>query len=377
MQGKKTVWVLGSGFSKSLGGPMLYELIGEKAEQVTREVFPHLGGREIVYNLFRKHQKTLWEHAELFMEFIDLAMIPNSPQRRILEGLANTAAYEVKGPGAPRVTMEQLRYDAVMTVAAECSTYTHNADLRAEAWAPYYDFRDMLGVEDTIITFNYDLVLESLAPGGNLQHTSFMRPDQPKAPNLATVLKLHGSVNWGIAKDQSLRTVDRLEDFRANDWLPLIATPGATKASYCGSHLKPLWEEALAALRDAEAIVFVGYRFPPSDAEARTRLLRAIGTNKNAYLRVHLVLGPDIKTSAVLRLQGLLLHTMKAAGRSDSSELGRMALSGRLPAMYSIVTQPLYAEDFLTVILPSELFDTQLSQLLKGNHQTHGAPPRP
>jgi hypothetical protein len=373
MRGTKTAWVLGSGFSRSLGGPLLYELIGEKAQQVTREVFPNLGKREVVYHLFKKHQKTLWEHAELFLEFIDLAMIPNSPHRRIVEGLANTAAFEVLGANAPTFTTEQLRYDAVMTVAAECSTYTHNADLRAEAWAPYFEFKDMLGVEDTVITFNYDLVLESLAPGGNLQHTSFMRPDKPKAPQLATVLKLHGSVNWAIASDKSLRTVDRLEDFQANEWLPLIATPGATKAGYCGSHLKPLWDEALKALSEAQTIVFVGYRFPPSDAEARTRLLRAIGANKNPYLKIHLVLGPEVNTSPVLRLKGLLTHTMRAAGRVDSAELARMTPSGKLPAMYGIVTQPLYAEDFLTVVHPDELFDQQVSNLLKGNHETYGA----
>lgn len=367
MQGTKTVWILGSGFSKSLGGPTLYELIGPKGEQLTQEAFPRLGKREVVYHLFRKHQQTLWAHAETFLEFIDLAMIPNSPHRSLVERLANNSAYELhRGSSAmpSPLALEELRLDAVMTVAAECSTYTHNTDLRAEAWAPYHEFKDMLGTEDTVITFNYDLVLESLAPGKNLQHTSFMRPDQPKAQQLATVLKLHGSVNWGLDKNGGIHKVDRLEDFRANEWQPLIATPGSTKASYCSSHLKPLWDEALAALKQAETIVFVGYRFPPSDAEARTRLLRAIGANNSLYLKIHLVLGPDVNTSDVLRLKGLLLHTL-ATRRVEAGNPDNMDVSRQLRLMYNLVTQPLYAEDFLTVVTVNELNDGQVARTIK------------
>lgn len=369
----KTVWVLGSGFSKSLGAPTLYELIGSKQEQLTQEVFPNLGKRDVVYHLFDKHKGSLWDHAETFLELIDQAMVPGSPQRSLMERLAGNSSYEIHRQTVTptqQVTMDQLRYDAVMTVAAECSTHTHNADVRMERWVPYHEFRQMLGVQDTVITFNYDLVLECLTPGNNLQHTSFMRPNRPRPTDVATVLKLHGSVDWGMAKDGSVKVVNSLMDFKANDWMPLIATPGATKSTYCSSHLKPLWDEALNSLRTADTIVFIGYRFPPSDSEARSYLLRAIRENKQPYVSIHLVLGPKLNDPDIVRLQALLTHTLAAAGRHQAKPLDTKMPQLHLPNLYSITAQPLWAEDFLTVIQPDALFNREYPAAVQKSRQS-------
>lgn len=377
MLGTKTVWVLGSGFSRSLGGPLLYELLGHKAKIETREVFGRVGDTTLVYDLFATQRDKLWAHAEQFLEYLDVAQLPDSPNRRILERQVKNVRRRRVGRQEP-VSIEQLRELAILTVAAECSTYTHNVDTRTETWEPYRDWRNLLDANDTIVTFNYDMVLEKLMThAGPFDHTSFMRPGHTVQRNAtaATVIKLHGSVNWAIPDNAPSRIVDNLNDFVANGWKPLIATPGATKSNTCHQHLEALWLAALSALREAEAIVFIGYRFPPSDAEARRSLLKAIEQNTQPFLKIHTVLGPNVNEPDVVRLKGLLTHKLKAAGRTDAAELGRMSPAGLLPLMYSIVTQPLYAEDFLTVVHPGELFEPQTADLLKSNRGRYGRSP--
>src|SRR5205823_2681786 len=85
-----------------------------------------------------------------------------------------------------------------------------------------------------------------------------------------------------------------------------IAAPGPSKQSLSAGAFQPYWEQAMEALRTASAIVFVGYRFPPTDAEARERLLGAIRENTQEYLAVHTVLGPSTNSDDSRRLSGLV-----------------------------------------------------------------------
>lgn len=376
MQGTKTVWVLGSGFSKSLGGPLLYGLFGDKAKQEIREVFPQIGGREIAYHLFRKHKGVLWDHAEDFLSFIDTALLPDSPQRGILERHLNVAAFEVFGGDPQPVPIDKLRRQAILTVAAECRTYTEQCDVRAEAWGPYVAWARALGDSDTIVTFNYDLALEKLGEADGVRavgvatvafpHDHEGNLDTLEGAGLCEIFKLHGSADWAFNDRGDYKRLQSLGELaEPGGYRLLIATPGATKARYVAKSLRVLWGRATDALSKAEVIVFVGYRFPPSDSESRTRLLRAIEENQSPLLTIHTVLGPDINASDVARLKGLLTHKLRAAGRVDAAELGRTSGAGRYPSMYSVVPQPLFAEDFLSVFNPAQLHDSQLAGLIR------------
>jgi len=77
----KTVWILGSGFSKGIGAPLLYELLTEKGLLLAQEVFPHTPLRSDVYELFGKYGPAskaakYWEHAEEFLDLVDAATEP-------------------------------------------------------------------------------------------------------------------------------------------------------------------------------------------------------------------------------------------------------------------------------------------------------------
>lgn len=375
MKGTKTVWVLGSGFSKSLGGPLLYGLFGSKAEHETKEVFPQLKDRGLAYHMFRKLKGGFWEHAEDYLDYLDTALLPHSPYLNIIERHLKSAEFEGFGGKHDR-SIEELRRQAILTVAAECSTYTEQCDLRAEAWGPYIDWACKLGDSDTIVTFNYDLALEKIGEDKDVRAIGFATVARPmndtgelerlQGAGCCEIFKLHGSVDWAFSGTGSYKRIQSLSEVAEPGGLRLlIATPGASKKRYVNKQLNVLWTRATDALSEAEAIVFIGYRFPPSDSESRTKLLRAIAKNSSPYLKIHIVLGPDVNADDVVRLKGLLTHTLKGAGRLPVEEVQRMSPLGRLPDAYSVVTQPLLAEDFLTVISPGELYDAQMAGLIR------------
>ena len=96
----------------------------------------------------------------------------------------------------------------------------------------------------------------------------------------------------------------------------------------------------------------MGYRFPPSDSYAKGTLLGAIGQNERANLRIHTVLGPRTSDDDTVRLLKLLEHTLRGTGRVRRGESHAIPPE---PMFFEIIAQPLYVEDFLTVIHDTEL----------------------
>lgn len=368
----KTVWVLGSGFSRSLGGPLLKELIGYKAQQETHAVFPRIGPRALVYRLFTDQKDKLWEHAEDFLDFIDTAMLPQSPRYQILQNCARIAMMSLN-EDPDSFSAGALHRLATLTVAAECSTYTENCDVRSEAWGPYVDWAIKLGERDTVVTFNYDLVLEKLGTAEYVRGIGESTVAFPKADGsirllsgagICPILKLHGSADWVCHANAENRRLSRLEDLAdAEDYSLLIATPGTAKSKHVNKVFRVIWQNALDAITAADVVVFMGYRFPPSDSEARGKLLGALRKNKQPFVKVHTVLGPNLHEPDSVRLVALLQHTLRSAGRYPVADLPRFIHMTKKPAMFEVVAQPLYAQDFMTVMHPAEMFDEKMMQL--------------
>lgn len=227
------------------------------------------------------------------------------------------------------------------TIAASCSAFlegvTRDSARKKERWRPYQQWLGSLREHDTILTFNYDRVVELLWPtvrfgavGASgwgvhirgLQNTLQERDlkDMSKAKLLPTLYKLHGSVNWRIVSSQ----VDPAE------WTPTlldrgaelaIATPRDSKMQMAVGVFGNLWDEAAHALREADDVFVVGFRFPPSDAFPRDRLLAPLSENKRESLNVHVILGPD--HNADLRRVLALLH-MTILQKSQFDEIDNL-----------------------------------------------------
>jgi hypothetical protein len=126
-----------------------------------------------------------------------------------------------------------------------------------------------------------------------------------------------------------------------------MAAPGRSKASMTNRLFRPLWEAAKSALVDADAIVFLGYSFPPTDAQARQELLEAIAGGKTSPLRrVDIVLGDDLNAPRARRMKSLILASK--GGRHISSDDPPQDLGSDYPQL-QIVQPSLWAEDYLDV----------------------------
>lgn len=331
------VWILGAGFSKPLGGPLLPELLSERSAAMLRARFPklqdHLLEREgkEVRKLVRAHGwegvppgQRAWSDAEEFIEFLDLAAErgEDSPQLRALREYAEDSGIDLERAKA-------LAAAAKRFVAAECCFFS-SLDVEYEKWTPYIKWaRELNEIQDTVVTFNYDLVVEVAAARSQRVVDRALSEDSFTSKGVG-LLKLHGSVDWRM-KGDTIELAGTEHALTCPDSEIAIASPGPSKARVSGA-LRGLWDEACESIELADAVVFVGFRFPPSDANAREALLGALNKNRQPALRVHTVLGPrrDADTD---RLEALLAHAVRSR-----------------PTRALVTVHPLFAEDFLGLV---------------------------
>jgi hypothetical protein len=223
------------------------------------------------------------------------------------------------------------------------------ADPNTEKWAPYKRWLSSLGQHDSIITFNYDMVIETLARAMNFDRLATVLPGGgfAGAPKV-NLLKLHGSVNWQF--DGSCFRVHEDDEFALTcpQEQMVIASPGPSKLAVA-TRLGELWTTAETVLRNATAVVFIGYRFPPSDASSRRRLYMALLQNEQPYLALHTVLGPERSDPATVRVRSLLLHAALQSNREEATSRSGVDYGQSPPRHYTLDVHPLWGEDFMDV----------------------------
>jgi hypothetical protein len=309
----------------------------------------------------------LWVDAEAFLDRLDVATEhPNSPPaRQFCDLLWHHKNIKVEPNTIEAMSaISQLRGAARRFVALQCHRITESHGAGLESWNAYNIWVEKLrasGGIHTVQTFNYDLVLERLGvevpTNQNVHHL-----DTPSEKDEALTveecervyaLKLHGSIGWMKSQDDGAFVQPR-----GNWHLPTcdgnnigIAAPGPGKNICVDGPLKNLWTRGLAEIRRADSVIFVGYRFPPSDAMARSKLLEAIGQNEEAkHLTLNIVLGPKLGSDDNVRLKALLAYTAKNSRRIDI-ESGLRPLTAY--QTFQIIEHPLWAEDFVTVWQPT------------------------
>jgi hypothetical protein len=291
----------------------------------------------------------LWRDPEEYLDRIDNATIQGreSPEWEFLDGqIGSSPDWNSMGRD-----FQDLGFAARRWMAAECSAFVTNADPESERWEAHRGWASQLDASHTVITFNYDLVLERLFDPNcawwrarSRPPFHLVRPDttagERTAETSVVIYKLHGSVNWQRHEDGTY--AESAEPFAAtrakNGHEMGIATPGPNKREMV-KEFDALWNGACGALIQAARVAFVGYRFPDTDAYARKRLLQAIGKSCEAdNLRsVHTVLGPNVDKDPSSRLIRLLT-----------------AASGHCP----VTAFPFYCEEFFTLYdITPDLYD--------------------
>jgi hypothetical protein len=179
-----------------------------------------------------------------------------------------------------------------------------------------------LGAEDTILTFNYDWLLDFILKkygrsiwnpkigygiptfvngkkGRNTEYWACVNPDtkDPTYPSKSIrVLKLHGSKNWfpysGNAQKPKIHLRKRWWAQHGNIDCEIIP-PEWNKPVRSGIY-RHLWQMARAALSKTEAIAVIGYSFPQNDLHTQA-LMRVDAGSKGAakHLKYLIIVNPD------------------------------------------------------------------------------------
>lgn len=145
---------------------------------------------------------------------------------------------------------------------------------------------------DTLITFNYDTVIEESIPNkvkwnpkngygtqasgitGNWA-TGWLVEHQcdSNIQNQVHLLKLHGSLNWTLYKTNKVRLKPRPYVVRSNRGNPVfdkcsILPPGWHKRISVNPYCQ-LWQEARLKIESCSALAIIGYSLPETDLLAR------------------------------------------------------------------------------------------------------------
>jgi len=159
-------------------------------------------------------------------------------------------------------------------------------------------------VQDTILTFNYDLVLEESWADASLWKPAdgygqrvygknsgwcknWLKSREPqdaesKSKSPVSLLKLHGSLNWRLYKNNQIRLKDRPYVVRRNrSYKPgretiAILPPGWKKEGIEKQPYSTFWRMAGHKLQNCKTIVILGYSLPDTDLLAQALFAEVI-----------------------------------------------------------------------------------------------------
>jgi hypothetical protein len=163
-----------------------------------------------------------------------------------------------------------------------CSIYDIYAGLLSGRFCSLADGN----MRNTIITFNYDTLLEDsfrafqIPFNYGFPNRRWGKRDSP--PDSFPILKLHGSVNWGLKSNgEGVNIYDSYTQVRSENEQPLLVPPTWRKTF--GGDLTKVWKAALKALSEATRVIILGFSIPPTDVHFR--FLLAAGLQNNISLR--------------------------------------------------------------------------------------------
>lgn len=278
MARRNQVVVIGAGFSKPAGGPLLRELLAPE--------YVDLGAN----------------HAHLIGKLNALA---SSRPSSDLEALFTEVWQEARTGGS--LFMEGRNFDAAQVwdqLSIHLTSLCSRIRLRrgTKLWALYGLYLSDLyrrSKSVTFVTFNYDLLLEQLLDDagilydyGNVSDLAFDDPDRRRKLNRGkrevSILKMHGSANWGFCEGcRKASSNDGMIVAYEEAYVPArrrrcpfcherllktgIVPPIIGKAGE-GKKMAEIWKNARKALAKADAITIIGYSLPAGDREARSLL---------------------------------------------------------------------------------------------------------
>jgi hypothetical protein len=353
------VYILGAGFSREAGLPLIRDFLHEMRDSV--EWLEAQGGarqREIdaigrVLE-FRREAAAASDRINLDVENIEelfslASALPGREAEDVVTAMAATLDYcRERSLGKHRhFTPNHLPLDFTLPPAwidpAQAALPVERGTWRTGEQRPVHEWyagilsgrlvQTDANMRNTVITLNYDTVLEDALWAieqrfqyGFLTSPQYARDGLCDQTSEFKILKLHGSINWGTSpNDNTTVTVyPKYEALRGAGARPVIVPP--TWRKEFGGLLVQVWESAVREIARATRIIVLGFSIPSTDAHFK--YLLAAGLRTNISLRKVLFINPD-------------------AGNADM--LGRLHEIFRSRLMErTVMPIPLKTEDFFT-----------------------------
>ena len=272
---QRRVYVVGAGFSAALGYPVTSDLL--------TQFWDHIDDPK-----FRKKLKSVIKFHNPRFDCRSPRSFPNVEQllsqMDVNEKLFNSSR-QYEG-NFTKADLKNLQRNVLLKISDWFHELSENVNLREPSVPWLKTFRDHVQRNNIgIISFNWDLVLEQLLFGEDLNGESYGFPLEPfMRPAL---IKPHGSLNWfkedvgrHISRDRRflLSEVgrDKVHAFRkfrapqtsvARRYTPLIVPPVYLK-NFDQPLFRRLWQKCTRLLSQAERVVFLGYSMPEADFHA-------------------------------------------------------------------------------------------------------------
>ena len=286
---KKRVFVLGAGFSKSAGAPLVDEIL-PVAKDIFANNFNSLDSFEAEFfiNVFDYYKDLRQarvkvnfdiDNIEELFSIIDMN-ITHSKDSKDLITTKEALSYLILK--TLEVSISSTKYDKYYSLLKNLYSKKANEDF-------------------SLITFNYDLILERALENGSCNYNYCTSPkEKPISNTQKKLLKLHGSSNWLIGKECGhlhtlpTKAVGKLYNHLcpkdSKPTIPLLVPPTWNKR-FETAYIKNVWYHAFEELKSANTIIFIGYSLPKTDLYFRHFLTLAL--KDNMKLRKIIVINPD------------------------------------------------------------------------------------
>lgn len=329
-QTDRNVYILGAGFSAGANAPLLYNFL-DKSRELVDDPGSGLDDNEraefrTVFE-FRRKMAQAREKVKMDLDNIEQLFGLVEMQQRLGRN----------GSGARRATVYLIAKTLELMIARgvryQNILLSHNPSIPAsvELFQKYgltlntgysppkasleqYEFFAMLiggrfdppekrgHRKDVVITFNYDLVLDHALMRADIPISYHLPEQNVSVPGANTrdglsLLKLHGSTNWGICtacKRHIFVSIDKTtaspgifktmecRECQKHAFQPMLVPPSWDKTEY-QDLIQPIWNQAVAELQKATRICIIGYSLPESDAYFKYLLTLGLSENHGLY----------------------------------------------------------------------------------------------
>jgi hypothetical protein len=326
----KTLFILGAGASKKAGAPLMANFL-DRASDLLRVKTPGvIEAKHQFEDVFTAISELQGIHSKSFLDLDNIEIVFGAIEMGVL--LKKLGKRDEASISKLRDSLITLIYK---TLESSIRFPVHGAKISPPK--PYDGFMTTLSAIEknspsqdphkfSFLTFNYDLCLDFALHSSSRVFDYCLEAGQ--APNGSPLLKLHGSINWGIGEDDKILPFHMREvnferpldsggmfyslgsnlnrtnsDGKVSKGPPVIVPPTWNKNSYHGQ-LSNVWSIAAAEFASAQNIFVIGYSLPETDSFFR--YLYSLGTESPVRLRNFVVINKDTSGHVENRFRQLI-----------------------------------------------------------------------